>query len=237
VKDHLTTRGVDFIGINIVDDDDALDELNQLGAMALPVVSVGNKFAIGLNMQQVFELIGLDEDPPELMAAGHLVERIEQIVVAAVRYGGQLPVSHHDQTIPGRDRTYLGLTNHIVRHVEKFLGFALGAHVAPGGTDPVVLRGHERRVDPPSRLPARADLAFSELRAWFAEASAGELDRIVETSFGKQTLHSLLASCAFSVAQHTRQLMAVLDMLEIDPDGPLTDGHYEGLPMPTGVWE
>jgi hypothetical protein len=31
--------------------------------------------------------------------------------------------------------------------------------------------------------------------------------------------------------------MAVLDMLEIDPDGPLTDGHYEGLPMPTGVWE
>ena len=237
MKDHLTTREVDFVSINIVEDDSALDELRELGVMALPVVARGNEFAIGLDMESVFELVGLDEAPPELLPIGELVERIGKIVPSAVRFAGQLPPSRRDDTVPGRDRTYLGLANHIVAHVEMFLRLAGGAAFTLDGVDPDVLRGLERQIDPPADLGPRAARATSDLGSWFERASATDLDRIVETFFGDQTVHALLATCAYSVAQHTRQLMAVLEMLDVEPDRPLSEDHYRGLPMPTGIWE
>ena len=237
MKDHLTTREVDFVSINIVEDSEALDELKEMGALALPVVARGDDYVIGLDMAKVLALIGSDELPPELLPAADLVERVERIVPAAVRFAGQLPASRHDEHIPGRDRTYLGLANHIVAHVEIFLGRAGGAEFTLKGVDEKVLRGLERRIDPPADLGPRARRATGSLRDWLQSASAGELDRVVPTFFGEQTVHALLASCAYSVAQHTRQLMAVLEMLGIEPDDPVGQECYQGLPMPAGVWE
>ena len=37
--------------------------------------------------------------------------------------------------------------------------------------------------------------------------------------------------------QHVRQLMAILERLNIAPDTPVTDKDLAGLPMPKGVWE
>ena len=107
--------------------------------------------------------------------AADLVERVERIVPAAVRFAGQLPASRHDEHIPGRDRIYLGLANHIVAHVEIFLRRASGAALAPDGVDEKVLRGLERRIDPPADLGPRARRATGSLRDWLQSASAGEV--------------------------------------------------------------
>ena len=174
---------------------------------------------------------------PEALSAPELVDRVEQLVPAAVRFAGQLPAARHDEPIPGRDRTYLGLANHIVAHVEIFLTLAEGAEFTLDGVDEEILRGLERRIVPPADLLSRAHEATSRLRDWLSATTAAELERIVGTFFGDQTVHALLASCAYSVAQHTRQLMAVLEMLGIEPDGPVGKDSYRGLPMPSGVWE
>ena len=237
MKDHLTTREVDFVSINIIEDTGALDDLKELGVMALPVVARGDDHAIGLDMGKVFELVGLDEAPPELMPADDLVARIDDIVLTAVRLAGQLPATHHDRTIPGRDRTYLGLANHIVAHVEIFMSLAAGADFTLDGVDQDVLRGLEHRIVSPADLGPRAAITTGQLRTWWAGAGEADLERVVPTFFGDQTLHALLASCAYSVAQHTRQLTAVLEMLDIEPDDPLTESDYAGLPMPAGLWE
>ena len=237
MKDHLTTREVEFVSINIVEDEAALGQLKEMGALALPVLARGTDHVIGLDMDQVRAFIGAEEAPPELLPAEELVRRVERFVPAAVRLAAQLPSGCHDRPIPGRDRTYLGLANHIVAHVEIFLTLAGGASFTLEGVDEEVLRGLERHIDPPQQLGARAGEAMSRLRGWLSTATAGELDRVVATFFGDQTVHQLLSGCAYSVAQHTRQLTAVLEMLGIQPDRPVGGDAYAGLPMPAGVWE
>ena len=237
MKDHLTTREVDFESINIVEDSAALDELKEMGTLALPVLARGDDHVIGLDMDRVRAFIGAEEAPPEVLPAHELVQRVEQFVPAAVRLAAQLPSDCHDQSIPGRKRTYLGLANHIVAHVEIFLTLAGGAAFTLEGIDEEVLRGLERRIDPPQELRARALEAAGRLREWLSAVAPDELDRVVPTFFGDQTVHQLLAGCAYSVAQHTRQLMSVLEMLGIQPAEPVGQDAYEGLPMPAGVWE
>lgn len=237
MKDHLTTRGVDFVSINVVKNTVALDELRDLGVMALPVVARGDRYVIGLDMERVFDLVGLDEAPPDPLSAEELVDRIDQMILSAIRFTGQLPASQYERTIPGRDRTYLGLANHIISHVEMFMSLTGGASFTLEHVDEEVLRGLEKQIDSPAALDSRGQAATAELHNWLADINEVELGRIVSTFFGDQPLHSLLATCAYSVAQHTRQLMTVLEMLDIAPDRPLNDADYAGLQMPVGVWE
>ena len=237
MKDHLATREVEFESINIVEDPAALSDLKEMGALALPVLARGRDHVIGLDMDQVRAFIGSGEPPPEVLPAADLVQRVERLVPAALRFAGQLPTDCHDRQIPGRNRTYLGLANHIVAHVEMFLTLAGGAAFTLDGVDEDVLRGLERHIDPPHRLGVRAGEATSRLRDWLAAAASEDLDRVVPTFFGDQTVHTLLAGCAYSVAQHTRQLMAVLESLGVEPDEPVGQDAYAGLPMPAGVWE
>ena len=237
MKDHLTTREVDFISINIQEDEGAFDELRELGIMALPVVARGDDYTIGMDLAQVLAFVGLDEEAPELLPAHALVDRIAATVPAAVRFAAQLPADTHDRTIPGRDRTYLGLANHIVGHVEIFLSLAGGASFTLDGVDPDILRGLERRIDAPAELGPRASRAIADLKAWADDVTPSELDRVVETFFGDQTMNALLGSCAYSVAQHTRQLISVLELLDVEPDRPLTAADYAGLSLPAALWD
>ena len=237
MKDHLTTREVDFISINIQTEEDAFDQLRELGMMALPVVARGDEYTLGLDLQQVLDFLGLDEAAPELLPADALVDRIAAIVPATVRYAAQLPSETHDRTIPGRDRTYLGLANHVVGHVENFLNLAGGANFTLDGIDPDILKGLERRIDSPAALAERADGVLADLWTRFHGAKPSDLDRLVETFFGDQTLYALLGSCAYSVAQHARQLIAVLELLGVEPDRPLGDDDYAGIPLPAALWE
>lgn len=237
MKDHLATREVEFESINVVEDSAALDELKEMGALALPVLARGGEHVIGLDMDQVRAFTGTEEPAPQLLPAAELVQRVERFLPAVVRFAGQLPADCHDQQIPGRNRTYLGLANHIVAHVEIFLTLAGGAAFTLEGVDEEVLRGLEREIQPPQQLGIRSGEATGRLRDWLATATADELDRVVPTFFGDQTVHALLSSCAYSVAQHTRQLMAVLELLGIEPAEPVGPDAFAGLPMPAGVWE
>lgn len=233
----MSTREVEFISINIQESATALDELKQLGVMALPVVVRGDEYAIGLDMQQVIDLVGVGDAVPELLPAGELVARVARIVAAATRFASQLPRATYDLTIPGRDRTYLGLANHIVAHVEMFLGWAGGGAFSMDDINAEVLRGMERRIDEPAALGRRAGKAVGDLQDWLAQSSPAHLDRAVQTFFGDQTVHSLLGSCAYSVCQHTRQLVGVLDILGIEPDGRLGHEDYRGMSLPAGLWD
>jgi hypothetical protein len=59
----------------------------------------------------------------------------------------------------------------------------------------------------------------------------------MKTYYGMQPLHQLLERSTWHSAQHTRQLMAVLERYGIQPDGPLTQAHLGGLPLPERLWE
>jgi hypothetical protein len=50
-------------------------------------------------------------------------------------------------------------------------------------------------------------------------------------------MHEVLERTAWHCAQHTRQLMMLLEMLDIAPNGPLTPADLAGLPLPEKVWD
>jgi hypothetical protein len=50
-------------------------------------------------------------------------------------------------------------------------------------------------------------------------------------------MHQLFERSTWHSAQHTRQLIAVLERFGIEPDFRLTSDDLAGLPLPEGLWE
>ena len=50
-------------------------------------------------------------------------------------------------------------------------------------------------------------------------------------------MHEYLERTTWHSGQHVRQLVMVLDMLGIEPDGPAGQETFAGLPMPDKVWD
>jgi hypothetical protein len=59
----------------------------------------------------------------------------------------------------------------------------------------------------------------------------------MDTYFGKHPLHVVLERTAWHPAQHTRQLMLILDTLKIEPERRLTPHDLAGLPLPDKAWD
>ena len=76
-----------------------------------------------------------------------------------------------------------------------------------------------------------------ELTHWLEQVGEADLARSVTTYFGEQTLHQVLERAVWHSAQHARQLMMVLGLLDITPLTPLTAEDLADLPMPEHVWD
>jgi len=50
-------------------------------------------------------------------------------------------------------------------------------------------------------------------------------------------LHQLFERSTWHSAQHTRQLIAILERFGIEPNQPLATEDLAGLPLPEGLWE
>ena len=59
----------------------------------------------------------------------------------------------------------------------------------------------------------------------------------MDTYFGTHSMQVVLERTAWHPAQHTRQLMLILDTLDIEPDGRLTAADLAGLPLPDKAWD
>jgi hypothetical protein len=95
---------------------------------------------------------------------------------------------------------------------------------------------------PPS-VAAGEDIArygegvLKKLNAWWAANPDKTCTRLVDTYFGKHPLHIVLERTVWHPAQHTRQLMLILETLGIAPARPLSAADLAGLPLPEKAWD
>ena len=75
--------------------------------------------------------------------------------------------------------------------------------------------------------------------AWWERAGAStDFNQPGNVYYGDVTLHEVLERTGWHSGQHTRQIILMLrEKLGIEPDGPLVDGDFDGLPMPKNVWD
>ncbi len=76
-----------------------------------------------------------------------------------------------------------------------------------------------------------------ELHDWWDAETDRALQRLVPTYYGQRTMHDVLERTAWHAAQHTRQVMLMLETYGIAPDGALTAEDLAGLPVPDEVWD
>ena len=78
---------------------------------------------------------------------------------------------------------------------------------------------------------------WKRYEAWWAGLEDRNLARVLKTYYGDTVAHKVFERATWHSAQHCRQLVAVLERMGIQPNGPLTPEDLAGLPLPERLWE
>jgi hypothetical protein len=217
----------------VLEDAAGLAELRRLGARSVPVLSRGDDYVFAQNIGHVVRFLGLNEATGPVLSPAQLIARLEAFLGAAERFIAQMPDDLLAKEVPNRPRSYRVLGHHIFRIPEVFLEVAGGA----------TLRYEDLTAPPPEGMRGRADIVaygagvHRALSVWWAAKADKSGRETVQTYYGPQLLHEYLERTTWHAGQHVRQWMMLLRMAGIEPDGPLGDAAFVGLPMPSSVWD
>ena len=199
----------------------------------LCLIRLASKCEFSITEQlRIARLIGVEYDNTPALAATALIDRYSTVLDAAMRFAAQIPGANMDDLLPHRNRSYLTLINHLVQIPHDFLAITTGESLT--GKRAASLPEVNKSMQ---QLDGYCSEAKMGLQAWLAQSGAVELSRTVETYFGDQTLHQVLERCVWHSAQHARQLIMVLELLNIQVNSPLTSKDFVDLPMPVDVWD
>ncbi|MCY3810598.1 MAG: hypothetical protein OXH15_02240 [Gammaproteobacteria bacterium] len=205
-----------------------MTRLRSLGADAVPVVADGTRWVPGVDLGQVAKLLEVDYEATPALSPDVLIDRLRHALATSKRLTAQFPAANLGDRLPNRDRTNLALANHIVEIAAGYVKVAAGAEFDHGVSAAIP----EPEVGPEA-LAARSDAVVSALLGGSPVFPGDE----VATFFGSSTLHAVLERCTWHVVQHVRQQAMLLEGLGVAPDGPLATEDFDGLPLPSGVWD
>lgn len=232
-KEFLTARGVDYESINVHGDADAMAALRALGARSVPIVARGDRFTYAQTLGDVVAFLGLNVRLQARLTPDQLVEKLALVLTSAARYVRQIPLDRLDRPFRNRNRPIRVLGHHVFRIPEAFL------EVVPAGP-----LSYESIMQPPGpEMRTGDDIArygagvLARFRQWWAAFPDRACRGTMATYFGDHSLHEVLERTAWHPAQHTRQLMLILDELGIEPDGRITMPDLAGLPLPEKAWD
>jgi glutaredoxin 3 len=262
IKGYLKQRGVDFVAVNVQNDLEAVKEMRARNILGLPVVRRGDRYVPGADLAQVDELLGLTPDPAGRVLPVHeLIERAARLSEIAAGYAEQIPPAHYDNVIPGMEevkapfifkldgtphvphRTWIALCAHVAGHAAKFERFFESA--MPGQVDALEFAATQGEFSafgcpepsvPMAEIVAQLRDIARRLPGRAGESGRADMSRMVDTFYGRQTIHQVMQTMTCSLGQHTRQLRDVLDRVGVAAGERLRDEDIEGLVLPAGIW-
>lgn len=235
MKEFLTKHGVPFISVNVLEDKEGFAELAALGVRSVPIVRRGKDWANGQVLRDVARVAGIKWGGAQVLPVPELVARLSTIQLAAQRYFAQIPPEALSTLLPNRPRSYAQLAYHIFNIADAFL-----EHEVQGLP---LKEGAYNRVPPPEMksgaqiLDYGRDVAARVTAWWNGPGRTTDFERKANVYYGDVTLQEFLERTAWHSGQHVRQMMMVLGMLGITPDKPIGAETFEGLPMPSKVWD
>ena len=155
---------------------------------------------------------------------------------AAQRYISQIPDERlTERVIDNRDRSIRLMSHHIFRIAEAFLETAIddveywvnNANVPPA----------EGTYSTGAEIVSYGDQMIARVEKWWDQLDDKSCRQKVRTFYGTPPMHQLFERSTWHSAQHTRQLIAVLERFGIEPNGRLSAEDLAGLPLPEGLWE
>ncbi|MGF6769893.1 glutaredoxin [Paraburkholderia sp. GAS199] len=231
-KEFLTKQGIEFESIDVHNDPAGAEQLAALGARSVPVVSLGSKYTFCQSINDVIKFLDLKTKVMEPLAPAELVNRLELVLESNARYTLQFNGAAFREPFRNRNRTPAGLTFHVFRVAEMGIEAAQQIELRFEGFDdaPPADWG-------PEEIAAWGETIRARLRAWWAAETDKTLAYDVPTYYGRRPMHEVLERTAWHSAQHTRQVMLMLESEGVKVDRPLTAEDLAGLPVPDEVWD
>ena len=206
----------------------------KYGLRKVPVLAKGDQYAFGQMLDPFAKFAGLPMPGADRLSPAALFRKQQMVFAAAQRYARQFPPERlRERVIPHRERVIGTLCYHIFRIGEAFLetweGVEYGAKIADN--------------EPPGAMQTGDDIArYGEdiarrYEAWWKGLEDRSLSKVLKTYYGDTVAHQVYERVTWHSAQHCRQLVAVLERMEITPDRPLTPADLAGLPLPERLWE
>jgi hypothetical protein len=220
----------------VLNDAGAQERLSQLGARGVPVLAKDSQYIYCQNLEDVAEFVGLQGSGHTPLPPPELVAKWINVLRAAQRYMRQFsPERLQERAIHNRDRSIRLLGHHVFRIGEAFLETAI---------DGVEYRLNNANVSPAEgscmngeAIADYGDRVIRRLQEWWNQLQDKSCTQTIPAFYGTPPMHQLLERSTWHSAQHTRQLIAVLERYAIEPDGRLSAGDLAGLPLPEGLWE
>jgi len=210
--------------------------LLSLGVQTVPVLAKGGQYIFCQNLEDVAEFVGLQGTGHTPLPPAILVEKWLAVLRAAQRYIRQIPNPRlGERAIDNRDRSIRLLSHHIFRIGEAFLETAI---------DDVEYWANNANVPPQDgscttgdEIVAYGDGIIERINNWWAQLDDKSCQQKVKTFYGTPPMHQLFERSTWHSAQHTRQMIAVLERFGIDPDRRLSADDLAGLPLPERIWD
>ena len=219
-----------------MNDPAAKEWLLTLGARTVPVLAKGDQYIFCQNLEDVAEFVGLQGTghtplPPQALITKWLV-----VLRAARRYIRQIPDDRlQERAIDNRDRSIRLLSHHIFRIGAAFLETAI---------DDVEYRADNANVPPAEgtcttteEIVRYGDGVIERLENWWSALDDKSCQQKVKTFYGTPPMQQLFERSTWHSAQHTRQMIAILERFGIQPAGRLIADDLAGLPLPERVWD
>jgi hypothetical protein len=211
-------------------------QLLNLGAHTVPVLAKNGQYIFCQNLEDVAEFVGLQGSGHAPLPADVLMIKWLVVLRAAQGYIRQIPRARlAERVIHNRDRSIRLMGHHIFRIGEAFLETAI---------DDVEYRPNNANTPPREGTLTTGDeialygaSVIERIETWWSELEDKTCRQTVKTFYGTPPMHQLFERSTWHSAQHTRQLIAVLERFEIKPDRRLTVEDLSGLPLPEGLWE
>lgn len=232
-KEFLTRLGVDYESVNVHGNAAGMEELRKLGARSVPIVARGDRFVYAQTLTDVVKFLDLQIKLHQRLGPDELVQKLDLVLAAAARYVRQIPDDRLELPFRNRNRPVRALAHHVFRIPEAFL------EVVPGGP-----LAYERIMkDPAADIRSGEDIArygeavLARFKQWWAAYPDKTCECEMDTYFGRHSLHEVLERTVWHPAQHTRQLMLILDEVGIEPERRLAMADLAGLPLPEKAWD
>lgn len=231
-KEFLVKQGIEFESINVHDNPAGMAELAALGARSVPVVALAGRFTLCQSFNDVIKFLDLKTKLMDPLPPAQLITKLDLVLTAAARYTRQFSESQLREVFRNRNRTPGGTAFHVFRVAEMGLEAGQGIMLEFEGFNDL----------PPPEWSADdiADWGLQvreRILAWWRKQTDQKLDFSAPTYYGQRPMHDVLERTAWHAAQHTRQVMLMLESYGVAPDRPLTMEDLAGLPVPDEVWD
>ena len=207
---------------------------NKYGLRKVPVLAKGDRYAFGQMLEPFAKFVGLPVPGADGLSPEQLYRKYQMVFAAGQRYARQFPAERfRERVIPHRERVIRTLCYHVFRIGEAFLETWNGAEYSMKIAD----------NEPPDSMQTGDDIArygasvWQRYEAWWSGLEDRNLSRVLKTYYGDTVAHKVFERVTWHSAQHCRQLVAVLERMEIPPNGPLSAADLAGLPLPERLWE